>query len=454
MIPAVRNSIRSLFPNPHALANPNNPSLLFNRLCRGIDEQGETENKNNTIDALANGYPTEGFQLYTTAFKRWKETMAQDKDALCFEMEVRSPLVVGKGDQNVHEFGITLQAPWGTPVIPGAAIKGVLSSFAHEKGDNLWQKKPLSSFKGKYALIMFGGTNQNGEASAGCLDFMDAWWIPTGSKPFGRDITTVHNRDYRRGKDVFPDGTCDPLPNSFIVIQPGQKFLFTIRGTASWCKLAKEMLKSAAKEHGFGAKTRLGYGRMIYLPTVNELRQDIPEMSDSELATIFTTHGSNSALDDIFRDAAKRRSYDKNLEPLFKKYRPALVMLQRLRDTPPQRLRDIRNVYQEIRERFKDNPIDTADPDVQDIYGFCQKFPDELARMPPDAWVWRFTPSAEDLLKGKNADEAQKIIANYTWASPPLGDFRDVIEKQFAADEDSKEILLWELEYKLSPSQP
>ncbi len=336
MIQAVRDSIFSLLSFSHTVATPANLSLLFNRLCQGIDEdkKDKSESKENTLNALLNGYSEESFSLYKAAFERWKrivETMAQEKDALCFEMEVRAPLVVGKGDQNVHEFGITLQPTWGTPVIPGAAIKGVLSSFAHEKGDGHWQKDCQSSFKGEYALIMFGGTNQKGEASAGCLDFLDAWWVPTGRTPFGKDIITVHNRDYHQGKDVFPDGTCDPIPNKFVVIQPGQKFLFTICGDLSWRKLAKEILKDATREKkGFGAKTRLGYGRLSYLETTEDIVASLPDSSDQELKQRFRYNRENDSVMEKLKALLATRECNQDTLEMFTALLPEKSLMFRL----------------------------------------------------------------------------------------------------------------------------
>ncbi|MDO5675369.1 MAG: type III-B CRISPR module RAMP protein Cmr6 [bacterium] len=415
MIQAVRNQVRNMLPPIQYHDNPANLSLLFNRLCRAIDEQRETTNKKNTIESLLAGYGTESLQLYRQAFKRWKETLERDALALCFEMEVQTPLVVGKGDQNVHEFGISLQHPWGTPVIPGSAIKGVLSTYAHDTGDAAWQKEvlvsPLESFRGQYAVIMFGGTDLSGHSCAGCLDFMDAWWVPTNETPFIRDITTVHNRDYHHGLGgSFPDGTGDPVPIEFVVIKPGVRFWFTIRGTQTWCNLAKTMLQSAALEYGFGAKTRVGYGRLKYIRSVAEIRADMPAMTDANLAEVFNTYKGDPAFADAFVQETRTRQYNDVLAPMFRRFRPAHVFLHELQQTPPKKLADIKSKYDQYKKAFGSEPIDTKDPDIQAIFVICQRFAADLAKMPTEAWVWRFAPTAEDLIAYRTSDEVVKLI--------------------------------------------
>ena len=110
MIKSIRNDIAGL----GVSSNRANLSLLFNRLCPGIDGQGEHAHKDRTLNALVGGYSAAGYlELYKHALSQWRKTITNSPDIVCFEMEVASPLVVGKGDQNVHEFGITSSCPGG-----------------------------------------------------------------------------------------------------------------------------------------------------------------------------------------------------------------------------------------------------------------------------------------------------------------------------------------------------
>ncbi len=262
MIDSVRSEVGALLHQAGLMANEN-ISLAFNRLCPGIDSPGEEpEAKENALKMLINGYSEDSIALYRHSFNARFEAAINDPNAICLVLSTAAPLVIGKGDQNVHEFGLTFNLPWGTPVLPGSAIKGVLSSYAHEAGGEDWQKGILGPFAGKHSLLMFGGTNQEGAIMAGCIDFLDAWWIPEERHPFAEDIINVHYRSYYQNSKAWPDGTDSPVPNKFITIRPGQRFLFVLRGNESWRDLAADLLKNAAHNKGFGSKTRVGYGRM------------------------------------------------------------------------------------------------------------------------------------------------------------------------------------------------
>lgn len=385
------------------LKNPSNLSLLYNRLCPKIDEEGEHSFKD-LRSKMRFGYSTgDTLPIYKAALKNWRKTMESDPDTTCFEMKTISPLVIGMGDQNVHEFGIALQLPWGTPVIPGTSIKGVLSSFAHRHGGSDWNKGSLSyknnaisPFSGKYALVMFGGNDESEESFAGCLDFFDAWWVPgrKQGKPFAEDIINVHNRSYYQGQnDRFPDGMDNPLPNKFVVVKPGEKFFFAIKGAASWRNLAKEMLISAAKENGFGAKTRVGYGRLEYCKGVSDIIDDLPDMDDEKLAEVFEKNKGNAKLKEAFAEQARRRKYSPVLRKLFMNFRPAACFLDDIRKVGMKReltWKDVRNIHENYRKALKKIVIDKNDPDVRAIYEECKNC------APKDfkgTWFEKFVPS-------------------------------------------------------------
>jgi len=329
MFQAIRQSVETLLPQ----AQPENKALLFNRLCRGVDDSSKDERtqKESALQGLLSSYSPDTITLYKRAFKEWQSFLVGQPDILYFVMKLTSPMIVGKGDQNVHEFGMTLQAPWGTPVIPGSAIKGVLSTFAHDQGGADWQKGVLSSFAGQLSLIMFGGDNEQKKSFAGALDFLDAWWLPESGTPFANDIITVHNSSWYQAGDNpaqnnWPDGMDSPIPNHFAVIAKGESFLFAIRGVESWRELAKKMLVKAASLYGFGAKTRVGYGRLGYIQSDRDIIQSLPEKDDKELSSLFKTYGIKRELTDEFRQGfqveANRREYSSLLLDLMMALRP------------------------------------------------------------------------------------------------------------------------------------
>ncbi|MFP7756002.1 type III-B CRISPR module RAMP protein Cmr6 [Thermodesulfobacteriota bacterium B35] len=453
MIKAIRSGMEGL----HLGGERSNLSLLFNRLCPGIDEHGEKDEKERALTGLLGGYSADGcLDLYKDAFKQWRQLMESDPDAICFEMEVSTPMVVGKGDQNVHEFGISLQHPWGTPVIPGSAVKGVLSSFAHDYGGEDWHKGALAArdnmlnpFSGKLSLVMFGGMTEEGEF-AGCLDFYDAWWIPAGSgAPFAEDIINVHNRSYYQQENQWPDGTDSPVPNKFAVIRPGEKFFFAIRGVDRWRQLAKDVLVQAADRYGFGAKTRVGYGRLQYVKGYAELIKEIASCDRKRLAELFGSHGSVPELQDSFRAEARKRSFDTEMMKFFRRFHPYRCFLHDLETKKPSTWRDVKNIYEQYKSALKKVNVDRSDPTIQKIFSICHPLVPERNDMP--SWMAPLAPSATDYINGRTADEIDKLFENYRQAYPPLVDFKEAIE-QSDLDDDEKELLLLKLEELLPRS--
>lgn len=449
MIPSIRAEIESL----GGTGSPSNLSLYFNRLCPAIDHAGEHRYKEDAIRTMAAGYDDDTLALYRQALKDWYRFVETDEDTDSFEMGVTAPLVVGKGDQNVHEFGMTLQLPWATPVIPGSAVKGVVSTFAHDNGVECWHKGPLatrdnnlSAVSGLYALAMFGGMDAEKNAHAGCIGFLDAWWVPEGNgSPFMADIINVHHLGYYQKENRFPDGMDSPVPNKFVVVRPGQRFVFALRGPAAWRALAKEILISAAEEYGFGAKTRVGYGRLSYCKGVQDLTREIPDLDDKALADLYAMHKNDNQLHEAFRAEARKRPYTPALNAMFGKYRPAACFLSELQARNPQRWSDIKNIHKQFKKRLGVAATDPTDPAVQEIFGICRS----MAPTPFPAWLAAMSPKPADYLAGKTGKEIEKFLETYDRAWPRLSDFSEAIENAGHLSDQEKEDCLVILELKL-----
>lgn len=454
MIQAVRNDLRAI---TNRLDKPENLSLLFDRFCSHIDEpkNKELSQKENVIEKLITYYPnsisgsnTGEMHVYQYAFNQWCRYLQEDPSILFFTLQTCSPMVVGSGDQNVHEFGITLQLPWATPVIPGTAVKGVASAFAHHHGDITWQKHPSADQvdaplleSGSAALKLFGGADENDNALAGAVDFLPAWWVPDNPKPFIKDIITVHNRNYYQTGENWPDGTDSPLPNSFVVIQPGESFLFALKGPENWTDTAAQIIKLAASKQGFGAKTRVGYG-LFEDRSLEELAAEIPDLDDHSLADMYHTKKHIKLLSSAFQKAAMNRNYQDVLRELFLAYRPETVFWMALNQLQNPNWNNIRNTYQQYCGRLE--ALATAlDPVVKtNIYQFCFGY----APRPMPQWLNDLAPNANELLAGKTADEISMFLKNWNAPSPTIEEFRAVVEQMDGLDADDKEILLLDLE--------
>lgn len=216
---------------------------------------------------------------YKRAFTRWQaqlealakaqrvaegspEADAPDARAVLLQTQpMAGRLAVGLGGDSVSETAIALHHTWGTPYIPGSALKGLAAATAHKLlADEGWRKpgrvpiprdRPDTAF-----LVVFGDT-----VKAGHVTFFDAWYVP-GSASAGRmlepDVLTVHHPDYYRGIGDPPADWDSPNPVSFLTAQGS--YLLAVAGPKPWAEVALEILSLGLQELGVGAKTSSGYG--------------------------------------------------------------------------------------------------------------------------------------------------------------------------------------------------
>lgn len=213
---------------------------------------------------------------YKRFFDRWQvqiETMRVAIDGCEYRVcskpaRVQGRLAIGLGDESVIETAVTLHHTYGMPYIPGSALKGLASAYAHQRlEDSRWRKK------GELHTLMFGTTS-----SAGYLTFFDALYVPGSGHPAKNgtpqalwpDVITVHHKDYYTGgKDLkAPTDSDNPTPIPFLTATG--TYLIALGGPITWVDLAFKLLGCALKEMGIGAKTSSGYGRMTFDPEPNQ----------------------------------------------------------------------------------------------------------------------------------------------------------------------------------------
>ncbi len=215
---------------------------------------------------------------YGTFFKRWTETLGEFK-VVARKATVKGRMIVGLGDESVLETSIALHHTYGVPYIPGSALKGLASSYAHQKLEK-WQKgSPAHN-------TVFGNTDD-----AGYITFFDALYVPDSGypdsngkkRPLYPDIITVHHQDYyNTSKDNAPADWDSPIPVPFIsatgsyLIALAAPDLDTQQQKDEWISTTFNILETALKEMGIGAKTSSGYGRMEF-----EIDQNGPGMEEA-----------------------------------------------------------------------------------------------------------------------------------------------------------------------------
>lgn len=199
-----------------------------------------------------------GVPGYTGFFTLWRQSL-EEAGARLYQAAARGRLVVGLGGEAVLETALTVHRTYGVPYLPGSALKGLASSFAHQRSDSpVWRKAAKETFQGEAHALMFGNTEQES-----CVRFYDAlpWPAQWQIHP---DIITVHHPAYYSGGGEPPADWDDPNPISFASVSGS--FLVALGGPQDWVSRAGEILKAALDEAGIGAKTSSGYGRMSLEP--------------------------------------------------------------------------------------------------------------------------------------------------------------------------------------------
>lgn len=181
---------------------------------------------------------------YRLAYQRWESfwKTGPPEGRLVLKGRVRGRLAVGLGAKGVLEVGLRLNHAYGTPLIPGSAVKGVLSRAVTEK-------EPKS--------LLFGS-----EESMGFVYFQDAWWVPEGRSPLVMDVMTAHHRDYYSGSSA-PSDSDNPNPVQFLSVRG--TFLFVADcPSEAWRGYVEKLLTKTLEQRGVGAKTAAGYGRFVF----------------------------------------------------------------------------------------------------------------------------------------------------------------------------------------------
>jgi len=187
--------------------------------------------------------------VYRLAYTRWHDAWkGQDENIICREGAVRDRLAIGLGSESVLENGIRLQHTYGTPLIPGSSLKGVLrrglppehSDQPGEEGRN-------------FESYLFGDTKYEGAAR-----FHDAWWVPDASPPLALDVLTPHHQEYMQ-RGSAPTDFDNPVPVHFLTVRG--RFLFVIEApNPSWKVYLEALLQDVVGREGIGAKRSSGYG--------------------------------------------------------------------------------------------------------------------------------------------------------------------------------------------------
>ncbi len=284
-IQACRNPIGSLWRDPDNLSKmAAHAGLLLSRYLEKQDDKVKDGKKDkdenrpirNLLEA-ARKATLRANEIYEPAYRRWAsslENLGLPSSTGVFSVSGR--MAIGLGGESVLETGLTLSHTYGTPLIPGSALKGLAAHYC----DRVWGignsefKKTLEETDtegkkqkraGKYFTELFGTQDDSGH-----IIFHDAWITPESLQPdkgLRLDVMTPHHGKYYSGENnSAPTDFDDPNPVLFLSIT-GDFLLavsFDVPGDENrqWAELSLELLSQALGEWGIGGKTSSGYGRM------------------------------------------------------------------------------------------------------------------------------------------------------------------------------------------------
>jgi len=210
----------------------------------------------------------QGHRLYSQAYERWNTEVA---GPIATDVRVAGRMIVGLGTESVLETGITLHHTYGTPMIPGSALKGLANHYC----DRVWGLKDTrfraaaGDVSDHYHEVIFGTTEDSGH-----ILFRDAWITPKSLAQPGEglvlDVMTPHHGSYYMAdasdNDTAPTDFDDPNPVLFL--SATGTFRVAVECDVSdangerWARMALKLLTEALRAWGIGGKTSAGYGRM------------------------------------------------------------------------------------------------------------------------------------------------------------------------------------------------
>ncbi len=244
-------------------ASEANATLLLRRVACIDTAAKETRAAALRDRASASMFPR---QLLNAARKRRAAAVARlrDRGRTCREFRVRPMwrMVIGLGEENPAEFGMRLHPTYGTPIIPGTALKGVTRAHAREAAS-------ADDVAG-----VFGHPSGEGgdDAAVGSIMFLDALPDPPGgsTRRVVTDLVNPHVGGYYQSRGATPPAEyLQPVPSAFLAVSSTVWFRVHVVGRPGAdieLMMIEEWLPAALDELGVGAKTAAGYGYLEVEP--------------------------------------------------------------------------------------------------------------------------------------------------------------------------------------------
>jgi CRISPR-associated protein Cmr6 len=200
-------------------------------------------------------------------------------DAVAWTGTARGPLTLHLSRATALEnAGIALHPVYGFAYLPGSGLKGLARAWT----ERVWLEARPDREQGIREIREVFGYAPHSEnrkswipeaiardpaSKAGAVVFHDAW--PCRWPTLIVDVVGVHHPRYYQAEDdkvPQPGDWEDPVPTTFLAVNPGTEFAFTVAprrpDDRDLAHRAAEWLKAALADWGAGAKTAAGYGRI------------------------------------------------------------------------------------------------------------------------------------------------------------------------------------------------
>lgn len=257
-----------------------NVGLWWTRFYDGFtpEWQVETSSKKDFIERTAKWASQSAHVPHAAGLAQRQKQLCESLGGACVTLETTGPMVTGSGISHPVENGFTFHPTLGLPYLPASCVKGLLRAWVE-----VWLAHDSDEQRNALVRDWFGhsGDGHDDKASAGSLLFFDA--LPVGAVAMGCDVMTPHmGKWYEKGDAISADNFGQtapadwhsPVPVPFLVIRKGVKFQWAIAPRPSGdsataarrqeaARRALQELKSALEWVGAGAKTAVGYGRLV-----------------------------------------------------------------------------------------------------------------------------------------------------------------------------------------------
>ena len=148
---ACRSVIDSLWQR-RGIYHGSNAALLRDRYLRSMDKSTADKSDRLELQKVIISSGEISAELYHQAYDRYERTLNPNNGQYRF-FQTNGRIIVGLGEKNVLETGITLHHTYGVPYIPGSALKGLASHYC----DQIWgEKEPGFKKGGRNHEIIFG----------------------------------------------------------------------------------------------------------------------------------------------------------------------------------------------------------------------------------------------------------------------------------------------------------